>query len=98
MPAADAVEVVVDQKALLVGGCSIVAVASALGHDNPNVTLKVYGHLMASDEDRIRQALQDDVASLAATPLGPRVISVSWKAGWRRSGLASDPKNSRLSR
>lgn len=63
---------------LIAAGCSIVAVASALGHDNPNVTLSTYGHLVASDEDRIRQALQADVEVLVATrSLGAGVIGVS---------------------
>ena len=47
-------------SSLISAGCSIVAVQRALGHAKASVTLDMYGHLMASDEDRIRGAI--DVA------------------------------------
>jgi integrase len=47
-------------SSLISAGCSIVAVQRALGHARPSVTLDTYGHLMPSDNDRIRSAI--DVA------------------------------------
>ncbi len=44
-------------SSLIAAGCSIVAVQRALGHAKPSVTLDVYGHLMPSDTDRIRTAV-----------------------------------------
>ena len=44
-------------SSLIAAGCSIVAVQRALGHAKPSVTLDVYGHLMPSDTDRIRSAV-----------------------------------------
>ena len=35
----------------------IEAVQKALGHDKPSTTLDIYGHLMPSDNDRIRTAI-----------------------------------------
>ena len=51
-------------SSLISAGCSIVAVQRALGHAKASVTLDMYGHLMPSDEDRIRKAI--DVAWEAA--------------------------------
>jgi integrase len=45
-------------SALISGGCSIVAVQRAMGHSTPSITLGVYGHMMPSDTDRIRVALE----------------------------------------
>lgn len=36
---------------------SIRALADYLGHTDPGFTLRVYAHLMPSDDDRVRQAL-----------------------------------------
>ena len=47
-------------SSLISAGCSIVAVQRALEHAKPSVTLDLYGHLMPSDGDRIRGAI--DVA------------------------------------
>ncbi len=44
-------------SSLISAGCSIVAVQRALGHAKASVTLDMYGHLMPSDEDRIRGAI-----------------------------------------
>ena len=43
---------------LISGGCSVVAVQRALGHSSPSITLNLYGHLMPSDTDRIRAAIE----------------------------------------
>ena len=42
---------------LLEDGVSIRAVAEYLGHHDPDLTLRVYAHLMPSSEDRARQAV-----------------------------------------
>lgn len=44
---------------LLTAGCSIVAAQRALGHATASVTLNTYGHLMPSDADRVRSAIED---------------------------------------
>lgn len=44
-------------SSLISAGCSIVAVQHALGHSKPSITLDTYGHLMPSDTDRIRTAI-----------------------------------------
>jgi integrase len=44
-------------SSLISAGCSIVAVRHALGHARPSTTLNVDGHLMPSDTDRIRGAI-----------------------------------------
>lgn len=46
-------------SSLISGGCSIVAVQRALGHAKPSTTLDTYGHLMPSDSDRIRTAIDE---------------------------------------
>jgi integrase len=43
---------------LISAGCSVKAVQSALGHKNAAETLDIYSHLMPSDEDRTRAAVQ----------------------------------------
>jgi integrase len=45
-------------SALISAGCSVRAVASALGHSSPSTTLRVYAHLWPGDEDRIREAIE----------------------------------------
>jgi integrase len=42
---------------LISAGCSVKAVSAALGHSSAAVTLGVYSHLWANDEDRIRDAV-----------------------------------------
>ena len=44
-------------SSLISAGCSIVAVQRALGHSSASITLNIYGHLMPSDADRIRTAV-----------------------------------------
>ncbi len=51
-------------------GLSVPAVARYLGH-SPAVCLKTYAHMWASDEERIRQAMDE----------GFRVATVSQEAG-----------------
>jgi integrase len=42
---------------LISAGCSVKAVQTSLGHSSAAMTLDIYSHLMASDEDRIRDAV-----------------------------------------
>jgi integrase len=42
---------------LLAAGESVVTVAARLGHNNANTVLKTYGHLVANQDDRTRQAI-----------------------------------------
>lgn len=44
---------------LLAAGESVIAVAERLGHENANLVLSTYGHLMPNSEDRTRKALED---------------------------------------
>lgn len=55
---------------LIARGLSVVAVARYLGH-SPAVCLRTYAHLWQNDEDRIRRALDEGLAS------APRVTPVS---------------------
>jgi integrase len=42
---------------MLAAGLSVVAVAELLGHENANLVLSTYGHLVPGSEDRMRQAV-----------------------------------------
>ena len=42
---------------LISAGCSVKAVSAALGHSSAATTLNLYSHLWASDEDRLRDAV-----------------------------------------
>lgn len=44
---------------LLAAGESVVAVAERLGHENAQLVLKTYGHLMPDSEDRTRRAVDE---------------------------------------
>ncbi|HEY1971333.1 MAG TPA: site-specific integrase [Pseudonocardia sp.] len=44
---------------LLAAGESVIAVAERLGHDNANLVLSTYGHLMPDLEDRTRRAVDE---------------------------------------
>jgi integrase len=44
-------------SALISAGCSVKAVADAMGHQNPTITLRTYASLWPGDEDRIRGAV-----------------------------------------
>ena len=45
-------------SALISAGCSVKAVADAMGHQSPIVTLTTYASLWPGDEDRIRSAIE----------------------------------------
>lgn len=53
---------------LLAAGESVVAVAERLGHENANLVLTTYGHLMPDSENRTRRAI-DDAWSEPTAPL-----------------------------
>src|SRR5947209_3766841 len=55
---------------LLAAGESVVAVAERLGHENANLVLSVYGHLMPDSEDRTRRAV--DAAWSSCAPNVPQ--------------------------
>lgn len=44
-------------SALISAGCSVKAVADAMGHQSPTVTLQTYASLWPGDDDRIRSAI-----------------------------------------
>ncbi len=44
-------------SSLISAGCSVKAVADAMGHQSPTITLQTYASLWPGDDDRIRQAL-----------------------------------------
>lgn len=45
-------------SALIASGCSVRVVQSYLGHTSAAVTLNVYSHLWAEDDDRARSAVE----------------------------------------
>lgn len=53
---------------LLAAGESVVAVAERLGHDNANLVLSTYGHLMPDSEDRTRKAVDAAWSSALDVP------------------------------
>jgi len=60
-------------SALISAGCSVKAVADAMGHQSPSITLSTYASLWPGDEDRIRSAIaaawaDDGGFGLADTP------------------------------
>lgn len=55
-------------SSLLAAGCSIVAVQHALGHAKASTTLDTYGHLMPTDQDRIRGAIDAAWQAVADQP------------------------------
>ena len=44
-------------SSLISAGCSVKAVADAMGHENPTITLTTYASLWPGDEDRVRSAI-----------------------------------------
>lgn len=44
-------------SSLISAGCSVKAVADAMGHQNPTITLQTYASLWPGDEDRVRAAI-----------------------------------------
>ena len=55
-------------SSLISAGCSIVAVQRALGHAKPSTTLDTYAHLMPTDQDRIRGAIDEAWQAVADQP------------------------------
>lgn len=49
---------------MLSAGVSVVAVSQWLGHANPTITLRVYGHFMPGDDERARSAVRAGLAGL----------------------------------
>ena len=45
-------------SSLISAGCSVKAVADAMGHQYPAITLKTYASMWPGDEDRIRTAIE----------------------------------------
>lgn len=45
-------------SSLISAGCSVKAVAAAMGHQSPTITLSTYASLWPGDEDRIRVAIE----------------------------------------
>ena len=60
---------------MLIGsGMDILTISRRLGHASPSITLNVYGHLIAGNDDRARQVMDaafgaQSVAALAAPNL-----------------------------
>jgi integrase len=58
-------------SSLISAGCSVKAVADAMGHQSPTITLTTYASLWPGDEDRIRAAIErawtEDSVRTAAT-------------------------------
>jgi integrase len=50
---------------LISAGCSVKAVSRALGHSSAAITLNLYSHLWPGDEDRIRDAVDLALGSVA---------------------------------
>ncbi len=44
---------------LLAQGESVIVVAERLGHENANLVLSTYGHLMPDSEERTRRTVDD---------------------------------------
>lgn len=55
---------------LLAAGESVVAVAERLGHENANLVLSTYGHLMPDFEDRTRKAIDSAWRAILDGPGG----------------------------
>jgi integrase len=45
-------------SSLISAGCSVKAVAMAMGHQSPAITLKTYASLWPGDDDRVRRAIE----------------------------------------
>lgn len=55
-------------SSLISAGCSVKAVATAMGHSSPTVTLSTYASLWPGDEDRIRSAIDSAWTSAVSSP------------------------------
>ena len=56
---------------LLAQGESVIVVAERLGHENANLVLSTYGHLMPDSEERTRKAIDDAWACAPGVPQLP---------------------------
>jgi integrase len=56
-------------SSLISSGCSVKAVADAMGHGDPSVTLRLYASLWPGDDDRIRQSIEQAWAKPIADSL-----------------------------
>lgn len=57
-------------------GANLLAVAQRMGHTDPAVTLRVYGHLFAGVQDDLTRRLDDLRRAGGSTPTGGQVISL----------------------
>jgi integrase len=55
---------------LLAAGESVIAIAERLGHENANLVLSTYGHLMPDSEDRTRRAVDEAWSATAEVAQG----------------------------
>ena len=56
---------------LLHAGESVVAIAERLGHENANLVLRTYGHLMPDSEERTRSAIEGAWSAAGAPQMRP---------------------------
>lgn len=70
-------------------GANVLAVAQRLGHSDPSVTLRVYGHLYEGVQEELTDRL--DALARAAEAAGPEVVSLEG-AGWRTVIERSRPR------
>lgn len=56
----------------LADGCSIVDLAVYLGHHDPSVTLRIYGHLMQNSHERARGIIDRRMPPRGRCPAGTR--------------------------
>jgi integrase len=57
-------------------GANVLAVAQRMGHTDPAVTLRVYGHLFAGVQDDLTRRLDDLRRAGGPAPTSGRVISL----------------------
>lgn len=56
---------------LISAGLSVRVVADRLGHDDPNVTLRTYSHMLPTDESRALAAITEALTPTGPTPTAP---------------------------
>ena len=49
---------------LIAAGVDILTISRRLGHGSPAITLRIYGHLFASTDDRAAKVLEETFASI----------------------------------
>jgi integrase len=67
---------------LIEQGANLLAIAQRMGHTDPAVTLRVYGHLFAGVQEDLTRRLED-LRHVGPTPAGGDVVQISQV---RRSG------------